>query len=133
MDEKPPAPGQDQLSIVSVMAQTGAQVMTSYERLKRVGFMSASGALVIIATFVLSALPVNRLDFPSQILFVVTGFLMLLISAGVFALQNLHSYQLEIMTRSTALRSLELSHQKSLEALKSPPALPSSAYTPPSG
>lgn len=93
--------------IVSIVTKTNEQLIKSYEQLKWIGFMSASGTLVIIVTFILSAIPGVGLNFQSQILYVITGFLMLLTSAGIFALQNTYLYRLEIINRRKALKQEE--------------------------
>ncbi|HEU5118305.1 MAG TPA: hypothetical protein VFT74_16930, partial [Isosphaeraceae bacterium] len=98
--------------VVEIINQVGSQLTNTYERLKWVGFMASSGTLIILATFVLSVTPVVTLEFDSQILYVVTGFLMLLTSASIFSLQNVHAYRLECMNRDYTRKVLELSHER---------------------
>ena len=124
-------PGQAGPDVVNIITQTSEQLTKSYERLKWIGFTSASGALVILVTFISSLLPVYRLDFRSQVLYAVAGFVMLLLSAGMFMLQNVHAFRLEAINRSNALRSLELSHERTLEGNKPQATLPGPGYSPP--
>jgi hypothetical protein len=84
----------------------------SYERLRWLGFSAISGVLIIIASFVCSLVPGLSLPIQSQILFALIGFGIFLLSAAVFALQNIHAFQLENRRADFEIRSLELEHQE---------------------
>jgi hypothetical protein len=92
-----------------------------------------SGGLIVVLSFIFSAVPGLKLDFGSQVLFTVVGFCMLLLSAVLFALQNVHAFRLENRNRDFAIRSLELKYGVTKAAVEQPVVQPDGTYKPPPG
>jgi hypothetical protein len=110
-------PGQG-LSFVRIFSTVNEQLTRSYERVRWLGFTAISGGLLIIITFAFAVSPVIKLPFVSQLLFTITGLVVVLLSAAILALQNVHAYRLENANREFAIRSLELKHQERQELIK---------------
>jgi len=91
------------------------------------------GGLIVVLTFGFSVVPAIRLEFHSQVLFTVVGFCMLLVSAGLFTLQNIHSFRIETRNRDFALKSLELQYEQKKTVIEQPPVQSGGSYTPPRG
>lgn len=121
-------------TIQSVLAATSAELTRAYERLRWLGFSAMVGALMIVASFVFALIPGMGLPLKSQILFVLTGFGMLLLSAALYALQNVHAFRLEDRNRDITIRSLELKYDVdkaiALKPLENPQG---HGYVPPTG
>lgn len=126
-------PGQTTPSIVRIVTETSEQLTRSYERLKWLGFISMSGGLMVLLSFVFTIMDGSKFQFNSQVLYTVVGFCMLLLSAALFALQNTHSFRIENRNRDFALRSLELGHVEKKTILDQPAAAAPAPYVPPSG
>jgi hypothetical protein len=120
-------------SFVRIVTQTSEQLAKSYERLKWIGFTSMAGVLIVITAFLLTFSPANKLPFESQLLFTITGFAMMLLSATLFAIQNVHSFRLENRKEDFALKSLEFKHADTRAAMDQSPAAPRADYKPPTG
>jgi hypothetical protein len=120
-------------TIQNLLTTTSAELTRAYERLRWLGFSAVVGALMIVASFIFTLIPGIALPLKSQILFVLTGFGMLLLSAALYALQNIHAFRLEDRNRDITIRSLELKYDVDKAIALKPVENPQGQYAPPTG
>jgi hypothetical protein len=120
-------------TIQSLFATTSADLTRAYERLRWLGFLAVVGAVMIVASFMFALIPAIGLPVRSQVLFVLTGFGMLLLSAALYALQNVHAFRLEDRNRDITIRALELKYDVEKAIALKPVENPQGQYIPPTG
>lgn len=120
-------------TILSLITATTVTLSRSYQELRWLGFSAVVGALMIVGSFVFTLIPGIALPLKSQILFVLTGFGMLLLSATLYALQNIHAFRLEDRNRDVTIRSLELKYEVDKAIALKPVEAPQGHYQPPTG
>jgi hypothetical protein len=120
-------------SVMDLLRQTTDDLTRAYDRLRWLGFSAVVGALMILASFIFTLVPGISLPLKSQILFGSIGFGMLLLSAALFALQNVHAFRLEDRNRDITIRSLELKYEVDKAIALKPAENPQGGYKPPKG
>lgn len=120
-------------TIRNLLTTTSAELTRAYERLRWLGFTAVVGGLMVVASFVFAIIPGVTLPLRSEILFVLTGFGMLLLSAALYALQNVHAFRLEDRNRDITIRSLELKYEVDKAIALKPAETPQGQYNPPAG
>lgn len=107
--------------VIEFIRETRVGLTESYERLKYAGYLSLIGALFILCVLVLSIIPRVNFEFREQVLYVITGFLLILAGGAMLALKTILLYRLKLSDNALLIRQTIYQHERTIKVLEQGP------------
>jgi len=104
--------------VIEFIRETRVGLTDSYERLKYAGYLSLVGALFILCVLVFSMIPSVNFEFREQVLYVITGFLLILAGGAMLALKTILLYRLKLSDNALLIRQTIYQHERTIKVLE---------------